>query len=101
MDSLHNKVKLKLEQSNQKYKENVDKFRRHHIFEVGDKVMVHSKKGRFLVGKYSKLKMKFGPCKVLEKFDNSNAYEVELPNDMDISPIFNVVDLYNYHESND
>ena len=40
MKSLHEEVKLKLEQSNLKYKENVDKSRRHHIFEVGDEVMV-------------------------------------------------------------
>ena len=44
---------------------------------------------------------KFGPCKILKKFDSGNAYEVELPDDMDISPIFNIVDFYKYHESED
>ena len=44
---------------------------------------------------------KFGPCKILKKFDSGNAYEVELPDDMDIYPIFNVVDLYKYHEWDD
>ena len=64
--------------------------------------MVHSKKGRFLVRIYSKLKMKkFRPCKILKKFDNGNAYEFELLDDMDISPIFNVANLYKYHESDD
>ena len=32
MESLHNEVKLRLEQSNQKYKENADQSRRHHDF---------------------------------------------------------------------
>ena len=44
---------------------------------------------------------KFGPCKILKKFDNGNAYEVESPDDMDISPIFNIADLYKYHELED
>jgi hypothetical protein len=43
----------------------------------------------------------FRPCRVLRKFDSGNAYEVELPNDMDISPIFNVFSLYKYHEWDD
>ena len=42
---------------------------------------------------------KFGPCKILRNLDSDNAYE--LPNDMDISPIFNISDLHKYHESND
>ena len=36
IESLHKEVKLRMEQSNQKYKDNVDKSRIHHVFEVGD-----------------------------------------------------------------
>ena len=41
----------------------------------------------------------FCPCKILRKFDSGNAYEIELLDEIDISPIFNVVDLHEYYES--
>ena len=70
--------------------------------EVGKEVMVHLKRGIFPFGTYSKLKMKkFGSYKILKKFDSGNSYEVELLDDINISPIFNVADLYKYHESDD
>ena len=40
---------------------------------------------------------KIGPCKILRKFD-ANAYEIELPDDVGISPIFNISNMYPYRE---
>ena len=40
---------------------------------------------------------KIGPCRIVRKF-STNAYEIELPEGIGISPIFNVADLYPYKE---
>jgi hypothetical protein len=54
------------------------------------------RKGIFRRGEYNKLKLKkIGPCNILRKF-SSNAYDLELPSDIGIYPIFNVAYLYPY-----
>jgi hypothetical protein len=96
LKELHGKVKEQLKNSNQEYKCRVDQHRRELQFEVGDLVLAHPRKEIFPRGTYNKLQMKkIGPCKVLRKFE-ANAYEIELLDGVEISPIFNVEDLYPY-----
>ena len=61
-------------------------------------VLAYMKKERFPKGTYNKLKLKkIGPCKILRKF-SANAYEIEILDDIGITPIFNVADLYPYQD---
>ena len=61
--------------------------------------MAYLRKERFPKGNHNKLKLKnIGPCKVLRKF-STNAYEIELPSYLQISPIFNVSYLYPFRDA--
>jgi hypothetical protein len=96
MKELHSQVKEPLQNLSQEYMRRADQHKRQLQFEVGDLILAYLRKERFLRGTYNKLKMKkIGPCKVLKKF-GANSYEIELPNGIGISPIFNISDFYPY-----
>jgi hypothetical protein len=59
--------------------------------------MIYLQKEWFPRGSYHKLKYKkIGPCNILKKI-NDNAYKVDLLADLNISPVFNVSELYIFH----
>ena len=64
--------------------------------------MVHLQKEHFKIGTYNMLKMKkFGPCKIVKWHDSRNAYEVELPTELNISLVFNILDKTKFYEGGD
>ena len=44
---------------------------------------------------------KFGPCKIVKRHDSRNAYQVELPADLNISLVFNILDMTEFYEGGD
>lgn len=59
-------------------------------------MLAHLKKDRLPKSQPTKLLMrKIGPCMIVHKF-GQNAYEIELPLSLEISPIFNVSNLFTY-----
>lgn len=102
MKNIQEEVRQHITKMNAQYKAKADVKRRYKEFQVGDEVMVHLRKERFPVGTYNKLKMKkFGPCKIVKRHDSRNAYEVELPAELNISPVFNISDLIEFYEGGD
>lgn len=98
---LHKEVHDHIEQSNAKYKSPTDKKRRPKDFQVGYLVMIYLRKSQFPMGTYNKLKQrKLGPFQIVQRF-GSNAYKIQLPPDYNISPIFNVADIYSYQAPDD
>ena len=82
---------------NQAYKSQVDKHQRFKEFkELGDLVMIHLRKARLLVEKYSKLQpKKIRPYPIIKRFGD-NAYKIDVSNHIHINHIFNVANIFEY-----
>lgn len=90
---IHDQVRMQLQRNTKKYKVEDDRIKRDVQFQVGDMVWTNLKRERLPKGIHTKLMMRrVGLCQILKKFGN-NAYEIQLPSDISISPIFNVANL--------
>ena len=96
---LHAEIRRKISLSNEEYKLVADVHRRSKEFNVGDYVMVRIRPERIPKTFSKKLYARaIGPYSIIRKM-GSNAYLLDLPNDMDISPVFNVEDLLPYRDT--
>ena len=76
---MHEKVKIQIQQQNEKYAKYNNKGKREIIFEEGDLVWLHLRKDRFPTQRKSKLSPRGdGPFQVLKRVNN-NAYQLDLP----------------------
>ena len=93
---LHAEIRRTISLSNEEYKLAADMHRRSKEFNVGDYVMVCIRPERipktFSKNLYARA---MDPYYIIRKL-GSNAYLLDLPNDMDISPVFNIEDLLPY-----
>lgn len=90
---VHELVKETLKSTVEKYKVHADHKKRYVSFKIGDQVWAYLNKCGLPKGKYTKLQMrKIGSCHIIHKFGDI-AYEISLPPNLAISPIFNVCDL--------
>jgi len=90
-------VRQKLQAGNEYNKIIKYAHRQYHVFNECDMVMVYLRKECFSRGTYHKLTYKkIGPYKILKKI-NKNSYKVDLSDDLNISPVFNIFYLYIFH----
>lgn len=84
MQRIHKDVSTVIEESNEKYKANANQNRRSKEFFEGDQGVIYLQKDRYPKEAYHKLKSKkIGPCMILKKI-SSNAYLVELQENIQI-----------------
>ena len=87
-----------MQTNNDSYKQREDQHRRQKVLQAGELVMAHLRKEWFPRGTYNKVKyQKIGPCQILKNICD-NAHRLELSKRFDISPTFNVSNLYEYHK---
>ena len=94
---MHAEIRTKINLSNENYKSATDVHRRYQEFNKNDQVMLRHRVERLPPGTWKKVHAKrMGPFRIKKKV-SANAYELDLPSDMGIGPVFNVADLTSYH----
>jgi hypothetical protein len=93
---MHETTKLNIEKMNEKYRIAASKGRKEVKLEPGDLVWLHLRKERF--PELRKSKLMSGAAGPFKKFANinDNAYKLELPPELGVSPSFNISDLRPY-----
>ena len=82
-----------MEKRVERYKKLADRGKKEMVFEEGDLVWVHLRKERFPEQRNNKLKQRAdGLFRILKRI-GSNAYAVELLEEYNVHPTFNVSDL--------
>ena len=93
---LHAKIRRKISLSNEEYKLAANLHSRSKEFNVCEYVMVRIRLERIPKMFSKQLHARaMGPYSIIRKL-GSNAYLLDLPNDMDISHVFNIEDLLPY-----
>ena len=98
---MHEKIKLQIQQQNEKYTKYNNKGKREIIFEEGDLVWLHLRKDRFPTPRKSKLSPRGDePFQVLKRVNN-NSYKLDLPLEYGVHDTFNVIHLSPFVGTND
>ena len=96
IDDLHTEIRRTISLSNEEYKLTADVHRRSKELNVGDYVMVCILPERIQKTFSQKLYARaMGPYSITRKL-GSNAHLLDFPNDIDISPVFNIEDILPY-----
>ena len=92
-------AKSNISSAQQRMKVQADKRRKDHQFKVGDRVLLAVRQNQLPPGLSSKLSAKYhGPHTILSAI-GSSAFKLELPEGVNIHPVFHVSQLKPYVES--
>ena len=89
---IHEEVRFNIGQRAEQYEKQANEGYQRLVFDIEGWIRLHMIKERF-----SKLRTRIdGPSKIIQEI-RRNAYKLDLPNENNILPIFNVKDLRPYH----